>query len=330
MLYLVTDSRRTWWGVVQQLEELGNIQVFEVTAAGNSTVIPAITSKAEHVRRLLSPRLLRLRKRWGRDDAVLVFGWFLLPVLVLIHLRVLTRPRKLVSMFVFVQSQSIRRVVTVLWRILTIPELEFIVNSAGEQRRLTQEARVPPERVHVVVWGANPTPQLEPDSDAAPYIFTGGYTNRDYATFFAAVRSLAYPTIAVASSLNRLPDAPANVNVRIDLPWDEFERLIADCQVLVLPLNPAGEVSGVSVLHRGMRYSRPIVVTRHDGVMEHLGENYSGYVPCEDPDALRAAIGRVMTDESFRLTLEEEVAARREFIRENTNPARDILAILES
>jgi glycosyltransferase involved in cell wall biosynthesis len=330
VIYIVTNSRRSWWGIVERLEQDAGASLIELDPQGTSSVIPAITSKLHHVRRLLSPRLLRLRNLWGAEDNVLVIGWYLLPVLLLIHLRYLSRPRKLVSMSAFVQNPSVRRIVNRLWRWLKIPQLDFIVGSTGEKKSLLEGVGIAPDNVHVLIFGGSLAPEVDVAEDGPPYIFTGGYSNRDYDTFFGAVESLPYRVVTVASSLNRLPTAPSNVDLRVDLPWAEFERLIAGCHLLVLPLNAAGEISGGSVLLRGMRYRRPAVVTRHDGVVEHLGEDYSGFVPAEDVGALREAIARAMSDESFRNTLVEQVSRARERVPDAGEAAGSIRAVLEA
>jgi glycosyltransferase involved in cell wall biosynthesis len=184
--------------------------------------------------------------------------------------------------------------------------------------------------VHVLTLGGNVEPEVEVSPSGSPYIFTGGYTNRDYENFFAAVETLPYRVIAVASARNRLGTVPSNVELRLDIPWGEFEELLAGAHVVVLPLLPTGEVSGGSTLIRGMRYGAPLVVTRHDGMIAHLGPEYAGYVPPGDADALRTAIDRAMSDETFRRTIIDDLQVKRaEFARLHSNPASEVLAICQ-
>jgi glycosyltransferase involved in cell wall biosynthesis len=232
---------------------------------------------------------------------------------------------------VFVQSPAMRRVVNAMLRTAMIPELEVIAFSEGERRALIETVGVPPERVHKLVWGG---PGLfegeEVTHDGPPYVFSGGYANRDYATLFSAVERLPYPVVVVAANANRIADPPANVELRIDLPEAEFIRLLAGAQVLVVPLRAAGEASGQSVLLYGIQHRRPIVATRHDALIDYLGPSYAGFVPARDPAALAAAIDRAMSDEGFRRSLIDQVSSRRESLRRQRDDiAVDVLAMLE-
>lgn len=329
MIYVVTDSRRTYRGIVERLEQAVGAQLLELAPGEASGAIPAITSKSRQVRRLVSPTLLRLRHRWSSDDVVLTISWYVLPVLALMRLRVLARPRRLVSMATFVQSPAARRAVNMLLKLTMIPELEFIVLTPGEQRNLIESVGVPADRIHKVILPGKLEPEVEVAEGDPPYVFTGGYTNRDYDTFFKAVEPLPYPVVVVASGLNRLSELPSNAELRLDLPWPEFERVLAACHLVVVPLRGIGEASGQSVLHRGMRYLRPVVATRHDGLIEHLGEDYAGFVPADDAEALRDAIDRGMSDESFRRTLIGQISERRDLLRRRGDAASVVLSILQ-
>ena len=123
---------------------------------------------------------------------------------------------------------------------------------------------------------------------------------------------------------------PPTSNFAHDLPAEEFIRLLAASHVLVVPLRGAGEASGQSVVLRGMQYRRPVVATRHDGLIDYLGPSYLGFVPAEDPAALGAAIDRVMSDETFRRTLIEQVSVQWEILRRRVDDlASEVLAMLQ-
>jgi glycosyltransferase involved in cell wall biosynthesis len=334
MFYVVTDSRASYPSIVQGLEDGAGARIVELDPSRSRGMSSAMVSKGRIARRLISPAVLGLRGRWGRQDAVLVISWYLLPILAFIRVGVLPRPRKLVAMGVFVQSPAIRRVVNAILRSTMIPELEVIVFSEGERRSLTDVVGIPPERVHKLIWGGAAVAAFETETDDVhrqdkPYIFSGGYANRDYATLFAAVEGLDYRVVVVASSMNRLRDPPANVHLRTDVPEEEFEQLLVGCHLLVLPLRATGEASGQSVLFRGIQHGRPFVGTRHDGLIDYLGESYPGFVPAEDPAALRTAISRGMSEESFRHGLMQEILACRESLRQQRECLSEVLAILQ-
>jgi glycosyltransferase involved in cell wall biosynthesis len=330
VLYIVTDSRASYPRILKELQDSGGAEVLEMAPDDESDRGGVPPSKARIVRHLISPALLGLRERWGSRDSVLVIGWYVLPILVLIRVGMLRRPRKLVAMGVFVQSPWIRRAVNALLRATRIPELEVMAFSEGERRVLIDAVGIAPERVHKLIWGGFPEAAHEVVRGGPPYIFSGGYANRDYPTLFAAVEGLEYPVVVAASSLNRLRDSPANVDLRTDIPEEDFEQLVIGCHLLVVPLLSTGEASGQSVLFRGIQHRCPIVGTRHDGLADYLGEGYPGFVPAGDPAALRTAITRAVSDESFRSELLEAVTVRRDILNRERDSARAVLAILQS
>jgi glycosyltransferase involved in cell wall biosynthesis len=284
-------------------------------------------SKLRILRQIGTPKLLGLRKRWTAVDAVLVIGWYLIPVLLLVRLRFLRRPRRLVSMAVFVQGQRVRHALNLLLRVLKINELELIVFSEAERANLIDVIGIPAERVHRVVYRGKMS-EAAASRHEGGYIFTGGYTNRDYDTFFAAVAPLEYDVIAVASALNDLGDPPPNVDLRIDIPWNEFEELVASCALLVLPLKQGGEACGQNVLFRGMRNYRPVVATRHESLIDYLGDDYPGFVPAHDSEALRAAIERALSDGEFRESILGRLDASLRALEERGDVETEILRIL--
>jgi glycosyltransferase involved in cell wall biosynthesis len=221
----------------------------------------------------------------------------------------------------------VRRAVNLLLRLCAVDELEFIVFSRAESRNLTKVVGLPPARVHRVLYRgkADTSAPVEPNDG---YIFTGGYSNRDYETFLAAVGAVRHQVIAVASALNDLHDTPPNVDLRLDISWDEFEELVRRCAVLVLPLREGGEACGQGVLVRGIHHHRPVVATRHDSLIDYLGADYAGFVPANDPEALRVGIERALHDDRFRHALVERVEAVARSFRDQEHVDAEIAGIL--
>jgi glycosyltransferase involved in cell wall biosynthesis len=97
---------------------------------------------------------------------------------------------------------------------------------------------------------------------------------------------------------------------------------------VVVPLRQGGEASGQNVLFRGIRHGRPIVATRHDSLVEYLGNDYPGFVPAGDSGALRSAIDRVLRDDAFRRSLIERVHAACEWLEQQDQIEGEIVGIL--
>jgi glycosyltransferase involved in cell wall biosynthesis len=303
---MVTDQAGTYHLVVDRLRDAAGAELIELDPHRDTD---RAISKLGILRRLVTPRLMQLRYRWSGDDVVLVMSWYLLPVLALVKLRLLPSPCRLVSLGAFVHDRRLRQIVNLVLRALAVDALEFIVFSEAERRNLIDVVGLPAPRVHRVMYRGRSLESAATQASGDGYVFTGGYSNRDYRTFFAAVRGLEGDVVAVASGLNDLDDPPANVDLRIDVSWDEFEQLIRRCRVLVLPLEEGGEACGQSVLVRGIQHCRPVVATRHDSLVDYLGDDYAGFVPPRDPDALRAAIERCLHDHVFRASLLARIEA---------------------
>ena len=70
----------------------------------------------------------------------------------------------------------------------------------------------------------------------ADYIFSGGYTNRDYPTLLEAVRGLPCRlTLCVRSKRALGRDVPENVDVLENISEDQFNRLMAASAFVVVP-----------------------------------------------------------------------------------------------
>jgi hypothetical protein len=302
VIYIVSDFRGTYHLVVDRLTQDQHAELIELDPERR---LDRSISKLGILRQLITPRLRHLRRRWTRDDAVLVMSWYVLPVLLLVRLRLLARPRRLISLGAFVHDERLRRVVNLVLKACKVPELEFIAFSDAECRNLVEAVGLPGEHVHRVMYRGAPAEAAVPPS-ADGYVFTGGYSNRDYETFFAAVRPQQARVVAAASALNGL-STPPGVDLRLDISWDEFEELVAGCALLVLPLRPGGEACGQGVLVRAVQHRRPVVATRHDSLIAYLGDDYAGFVPPSDAAAMRVAIERALHDELFRRRLLEGV-----------------------
>src|SRR5215216_2441119 len=99
VIYIVSDYSGTYHLVVDRLRGQWGAELIELDPDRR---LDRTISKLGIVRQMLTLRLLRLRHRWTDADTVLVMSWYLIPVVLLVRLRVLCRPRRLVSMGVFV------------------------------------------------------------------------------------------------------------------------------------------------------------------------------------------------------------------------------------
>jgi len=256
---------------------------------------------------MLSPRLLRCFGLWTRQDRLLVVGWQALPVLALVKARLLPRPERLLVMGCFVHGQRARRITDRLLRALRVPGLGFIAFSPGEARNLVAKVGMSPQDVHCHLWRQDLDGRAAQQDDDGS-IFAGGFSNRDYDLLLDAAEPLAAPLVIVASQRNQIRE-PARANTRIlrDLPEAEFEGLLARSSIVAMPLRGLGEACGQSVLLRVLRHGKPLVATRHEAIEAYLGEDYPGFVPHDDVQAMRHALARALEQPARRAELAQRV-----------------------
>src|ERR1017187_1626206 len=140
------------------------------------------------------------------------------------------------------------------------------------------------------------------------YIFSGGYTNRDYPTLFEAVRGLPYRTVVCVGSRQSLgKDVPANVEVRENLSEDAFNRLIAASAFIVVPLKgDVLEAGGRQVFQNAMTMSKAVVVTDLSAT-DYITHGLTGLlVTPGNPVDLRDAIVTLMCNRTIAVNLGRE------------------------
>lgn len=92
------------------------------------------------------------------------------------------------------------------------------------------------------------------------YIFTGGYTNRDYNIMAELSNKMTDENfVFVMSQLNGNVPLPRNVKVYKDIPGEEFQRLLVRSKMVIVPLKDDVGSSGQMLCLQSMRSAKPIV-----------------------------------------------------------------------
>jgi glycosyltransferase involved in cell wall biosynthesis len=328
MIQILLSQPDSYRDVIEHLQSNGA----HVTLIGPKKKTANIRKKKDILTSMLSPALLRARGAWKREDRVLVVGWQALPVLAMIKMGLLPRPKKLLLMACFIHGQRARRVVNRLWRYLRFPGLGFIAFSQGEVRNLIEEVEMPASSVHFHLWRQ----ELDGQTAASAitdegYIFSGGFSNRDYDLLLAAKQDIDTPLMIVASEQNQI-DASASIGTTVhrDLPEAAFEVLLAKSRVVAMPLLSQGEACGQSVLLRVLRNGKPLIATRHEAIEAYLGPAYPGFVPHGDVDAMRSALIRALREPAFRASLSSDIVKAWQRLEKRNSPGEEIEQFLLS
>jgi glycosyltransferase involved in cell wall biosynthesis len=160
-----------------------------------------------------------------------------------------------------------------------------------------------------------------------PYVLAVGKDlSRDYATLAEAVRPLGVRTEIVALPRNvrdlRLPEG---ARARSDLAATDLRDAYHGAACVVVPQRRDGypygsEGGGLTSTLEAMSTASPLVATRRAILRDYVSEGETALlVPPEDPEALRAAIERMLTDPALgrrlggaaRADVEERFTTRR-------------------
>ena len=130
------------------------------------------------------------------------------------------------------QRATVRHILSALMR----GRIGIVVQSPNEVGYFSSLA--PHAFVAYEPYGMGPIAALGDPVQPSDYVFSGGYTNRDYDLLVRAAASLSdVPFVIACKTANRLPARlPANVRVIRDTSWDEFHHLLAAARLVVLPL----------------------------------------------------------------------------------------------
>jgi glycosyltransferase involved in cell wall biosynthesis len=111
------------------------------------------------------------------------------------------------------------------------------------------------------------------------YYFSGGYSNRDYASLIDVFQSRQEKLVIVCSRHNK--DVPShihsgNISIYRDLDEHSFDRLLAESKACIFPFRHNTGASGQSVMIRSMRHKKLVICTDTDIIREYVHDGKTG------------------------------------------------------
>lgn len=200
---------------------------------------------------------------------------------------------------------------------------EILVFSDGIKRKMLEDGFLP-ERISVVQWGPDLSwKQYQVLSSSNRVDFTSaGKTNRDYAT----LRELGHAGIFdghVLDGQTVCEYANGRLKKTVGRPsYPEVMTMMASSRVVVIPLEDAGMLSGLTEFCDALALGRPVVMTRNDWMPLDIQELGIGvwlddHTPETITDAIRRAseipdqtvlkIAKGFNMKQFSLTLEHVI-----------------------
>ncbi|WP_181705746.1 glycosyltransferase family 4 protein [Chthonobacter rhizosphaerae] len=202
--------------------------------------------------------------------------------------------------------------------------IHFLGLSRAVTDHLVTEFGMPAERTGVITAGVDTAFFAPAPLRGEGVIASAGVAFRDYDTLFKAVEGLPAPVELATNSAwiaSVRFDAPLPSNVKAgELPmYTGLRDLYARSRFVVVPTQPAPFACGYSVIAEAMAMGKAVIATYNPGHSDLIVHGETGlYVPCRDPDAMRAAIVRLLENPAEAARMGE--AGRRRAVETNTMP----------
>jgi glycosyltransferase involved in cell wall biosynthesis len=130
------------------------------------------------------------------------------------------------------------------------------------------------------------------------YVFAAGSSNRDYGTFFNAIKDLDTRVVVVAKRFNLHGHLiPKNVEVLYDVYGDQYYELLKNAQLIVIPLDDPELSSGQMVLLESMGLGKAVIASEVWGVSDYVDDGRNALlVPIHDCVRMKSAIEDLLKD----------------------------------
>lgn len=119
------------------------------------------------------------------------------------------------------------------------------------------------------------------------YIFSGGYTNRDYDCLLQAAQKVDHAFLIISSRLNQIGRSnqkTSNVRILSDTTHKDFHGYLKNSKIVIIALKEETGSAGQMVALAAMSFKKPIIYTNIDSVSQYFEDGTSG-IPYEKNNA---------------------------------------------
>jgi len=297
--YFIVADTRYYASVFAKIEALSAIERLVLPRASiGSSKLGTVARLALHESRDTF-KLLPLALRNGKHHTVFVCSTSQYAALLSARLATLLGARTDVFLFNFyLHELGLLFPVRLILRALLSGRVGLVVQSPGEVDYYSSLA--PKATVTYQPRGWAPIAPSGIGVKTEDYVFSGGYTNRDYDLYVAAAELLSpIPFVLACATANRVPAVvPANLRIIRDCSTTEFHRLMGAARLVVLPLKKDVGSSGQMVALAAMQLAKCVIYTDIPVVGQYFSDGQTGIAcPIGDLDRLVALIARWYPDE---------------------------------
>lgn len=185
--------------------------------------------------------------------------------------------------------------------LLSNPRLTIIAQSQGEINYFRSLSSRPEIEFLPYCSDLQPTKLPNPTEYNLPdeYIFTGGYTNRDYNLMVRLAERFPHENfVFITSSLNKLsiPENIKNITLLRNLPKSHFETILANSKIVVVPLKEDVGASGQMLSLSALRNGKPTVYTDLSVINYYFSDGAGIGVPINNLEAMSSALDSLLND----------------------------------
>lgn len=202
----------------------------------------------------------------------------------------------------------------------------IFVSSRSEVETYSNRLNITADRFKFLHFHTN---MVDPTISVAreDFILAAGSTKRDYQTFIQAVTGLQQKIVVVTDQANmKKIKNGLNVEFFLNLPYQEYLRLLSKARMVVVPLNPVVQSTGQVVILEAMALGKPVIASRVTGTLDYIQDGVNGVlVKPKDAVDLRNKIDWLLGHPELAAEIGRKGFL---FVKENSTYEKYISAIL--
>ncbi len=286
---IIRETRRSYDAIVRFLRRKAGYQSMNLLARDET---PIQSKKAWFVQGLQAS-VQMLRRICGIREAekiIMIGNYSALFLLLLNRLHMIT-PRKIFWWAFFIHSEKAQKLLKTVFRVLYLPNVQFIVFSKYEGQLYDRTFGLPSSAFVYIPygdWKQAGTEESTADAEtrqAGEYYFAGGYTNRDYQLLLDCWESIDKKLVIIGSENNadlvryqNRPDRNPRVRILLDTSSEEFDRYLRGARACILPFRADTGASGQTVALRCMRLKKLMIASYTSAMTEYIMDGRTGYL----------------------------------------------------
>ena len=266
-------------------------------------------SKLAHLRDLAGDLVFVMKnlKRIRAAREIIAMGPMAVNIATLFKLGVLPTCQRMYWFGLFVHNPKWLRILRYPFLLLDSERVQYVLFSEFEKTLYEQNLSLDKKRMYYVPYGdlSERSAQQEiqdvsiRDMEEDEFFFSGGYSNRDYASLIEVFRDLPYKLVIACSKLNtEINDlvVPTNITIVRDVPSEVFDGYVRASRACILPIAHDTGAAGQSSLLRFMQNAKVIIATDTGIVREYITDGISGILVGDNRRELSKAVREVATN----------------------------------